>query len=77
MMEQGKSNANDSAKFIPWDKRPRNYIKKFLLRLSKTFFCVESEGDVTKRNAGLVLGKCGSTNKKKQQWSETDKHELV
>lgn len=53
-MESGKSGGNQSAKFIPWDKRPRNYIKTFLLRLSNTLLCVETEGDVVQKNAGLV-----------------------
>lgn len=77
MAEEGKGSYQQKTKFIPWDKRPRNYIKKFLLRLSKTDFCVESEGESGRKNSALVLGKCGSTKKKRQRWSETDKHELV
>jgi polypeptide N-acetylgalactosaminyltransferase len=77
MMEEGKSDFSHKSKFIPWDKRPRNYIKKFLLRLSQTNYCVQTNDDSPAKNSVLVLGKCGSTKKKKQRWAETDKHELI
>jgi len=64
-------------KLIPWDKRPRNYLSKFLIRLTGTNYCVESESDATQKNSQLVLAKCNNLNKKRQRWSETDKHELV
>ncbi|ODM96991.1 Polypeptide N-acetylgalactosaminyltransferase 11 [Orchesella cincta] len=56
---------------------PRNYIEKFLLRLSHTNYCVESAKEVNQQHTGLILGKCANFNKKKQRWSETERHELV
>lgn len=58
-------------------KSKRKYIERFMLRLSKTNFCVESAKEVSQKNSGLVLGKCANFSKKKQRWSETEKHELI
>ncbi|CAL8087086.1 unnamed protein product [Orchesella dallaii] len=55
----------------------RNYIEKFLLRLSKTNYCVESAKDVSQKNSGLLLAKCANFSKKKQRWAETERHELI
>lgn len=58
-------------------KSKRNYVERFMLRLSKTNLCVESAKEVSQKSSPVSLGKCANFSKKKQRWSETEKHEMI
>ena len=77
MLDGNKEKDTGQGLAVPWHSRKRNYVEKFLLRLSKTNLCVESEGEPSQKGAGLKLGKCATHSKKRQRWSETEKHEFV
>jgi polypeptide N-acetylgalactosaminyltransferase len=75
--EESKAPPEDDSvrKYEPWNKRTRNYVRNFTLRLSGTQLCARSEGEPDVKKSELVLAPCirGS----EYAWAETDKQELV
>ncbi|XP_011306982.1 polypeptide N-acetylgalactosaminyltransferase 35A [Fopius arisanus] len=59
----------------PWHSRKRNYTDQFLIRLSNSALCVQSEKDIKTKGSRLILAPC--LRIKSQMWYETDKNELV
>ncbi|XP_069172165.1 polypeptide N-acetylgalactosaminyltransferase 11 isoform X2 [Procambarus clarkii] len=77
---KGRKNGKDQPmlgvrQFQPWNKRTRNYIHKWQIRLTGSNLCVESEEDVSKKGSKLVLSKCSEWNR--QIFYQTDRNELV
>ena len=72
--EEDASSA-DNVRYEPWDKRSRNYLRSFSLKLAGTKLCVRSAGESTVKKSALVLGPC--LRNKEYVWYETDKHELI
>jgi len=67
----------DVKKFEPWDRKTRNYLRAFMIKLTGTNYCVESITKVPEKGAGLVLRSCNMRHGKHQVWHQTDKNELV
>ncbi len=63
-------------KYERWDQRTRNYVQRFALQLKGTKLCIQSDGDLGQKKAGLVLSYCLSRTKA-QSWFKTDKNELI
>ncbi|XP_015108848.1 polypeptide N-acetylgalactosaminyltransferase 35A [Diachasma alloeum] len=59
----------------PWHSRKRNYTDQFMIRLSNSALCVQSEKDIKTKGSRLILAPC--LRIKSQMWYETDKNELV
>ena len=63
--------------FFPrWDQRTRNYTQRFALKLLQTKLCIQSDGDIGEKKAGLKLAYC-LKNTKGQSWYSTVKFELI
>ncbi|KAK7066078.1 hypothetical protein SK128_019191 [Halocaridina rubra] len=61
--------------FQPWNKRSRNYTHKWLIRLTGSKYCMESEDDVSKKGSRLVLADCVEWSR--QTFYQTDRNEMV
>lgn len=58
-----------------WDERKRNYLDRFMIRLSNTNLCVTSEKDIRSKGSFLHLKPC--LRAKNQLWYKTDKNEII
>ena len=56
----------DVKKFEPWDRKTRNYLRAFMIKLTGTNYCVESITKVPEKGAGLVLRSCNMRHGKHQ-----------
>jgi polypeptide N-acetylgalactosaminyltransferase len=72
----GSNNGDKDAHYERWDKRSRNYQGKFAMKLSDTKFCIQSEGPLGEKKAGLTLAFC-QPKTKGQTWYTTDRAELI
>lgn len=75
----GEKSKMDKPQFQPWHSRKRNYVNKFIIRLSNTTLCATISGPKEKKQwtkgKGIELAPC--LRIKSQMWSETDKKEIV
>ncbi len=73
---EGSVGKHESLRYEPWNRRSRNYVRAFTLRLRDTRLCARSAAsDVTVKKSQLVLAPC--LRGKDFLWYETDKQELV
>merc|ERR1719414_81371 len=50
MLRQGyDAKAKDAPKYEPWDRKSRNYLRSFLIKLTGTNLCIQSEGRVPQK----------------------------
>lgn len=57
--ELEKGDTEDKAmRYEPWNKRTRNYLRSFTLRLAGTKMCVRSKTGHAEKKAELVLAPC-------------------
>ena len=56
----------ESKKFEPWDRKTRNYLRAFMIKLTGTNYCVESLTKVPEKGASLVLRTCNVRHGKHQ-----------
>lgn len=73
--EEERLRQKHELRYEPWNKRSRNYLRSFTLRLLDSQLCVRSVGDAAVKKSELVLAPC--LRSENYIWSETDKSELV
>lgn len=75
----GEKSKMEQPQFQPWHSRKRNYINKFMIRLSNTTLCATISGPKEKsqwtKGKSVELAQC--LRIKSQMWSETDKSEII
>ena len=54
---RNKKLGND-IRYEPWNRRTRNYVRSFTLRLADTKLCARSKGEIASKKAELVLAPC-------------------
>jgi polypeptide N-acetylgalactosaminyltransferase len=76
----GEKSKQELPQFQPWQKRKRNYINTYMIRLTNTTLCATIEGTTKdkeswKKGSRVELAQC--LRVKSQMWYETEKNELV
>ena len=74
--EKPRNITKTKVKFQPWDKRERNYMRGFVIRLKNTRLCAQTETTVPEKGSKVVLATCNFKGKG-QTWYETDRKEFV